>query len=147
MLTDTSAETEFGALNIQLNWFKVDLDGHRWSKVQQIIDHIIQHLDVTQLQVFRDTMKPRHYHISVVLQKPKPVYFLLAVRHLCLDDPKRVALDVTRLYQKDFDEYDWLGTRKGKFDTVTMKLQETARYVPKAYKVGKAAARLEYRPP
>jgi hypothetical protein len=117
----------YSYLNIYSNGFRVDLDGYSWKRTSEIIKNLCQTVPVEDVAVTRDTYKNKHYHLHITLASPVPIYYALALRALCHDDQKRLALDYTRLLSGNMEDYDWLATSKGRIKNGKF-IEEIARY-------------------
>lgn len=117
------------ALTLLGTTFQVDMDGRSWKSLCDTIQHFSDSFPVANIEVQRDTLKRKHYHIKVTLAYPYPTYMLLIMRELMHDDSKRHYLDAIRLFDGYFADYDWLATLKYDLNLITEELTQKAQYI------------------
>lgn len=104
--------------NLELETAKInfDFDNTNKTKLKDILKQIQNELTPVRIEVERNVMRYKHYHVSIWLTKPIKLYQALALRLLFGDHAERVRCDTIRLALNRTETFDYIGNRKYEVD-------------------------------
>jgi len=100
-------------LNMKTDKFNIDFDGYNKQTIKKIIDNYIKPLPLVEdIKVYRNVMKYKHYHVTVKLKKPIPIWNTIIIRVLACDHNERLSFDLIRLANNITEMFDYVGDKK-----------------------------------
>ena len=93
--------------------FNIDFDGYNKQIIKKIIDNYIKPLPfIEDIKVYRNVMKYKHYHVTVKLKEPIPIWKTIIIRLLACDHNERLSFDLIRLANNITETFDYIGDKK-----------------------------------
>jgi len=118
-------------LNMETSEFNIDFDGYNKQTVKRIIDNYIKTLPfIEEIKIYRNVLKYKHYHITVKLKKPIPIWQTIIIRVLACDHNQRLSFDLIRLANNITETFDYVGDKKFEFVLQNNNVRLVGEYKP-----------------